>query len=65
MVVHATMNKGDEISKIFNDKELGIKHVSFKWTTSTGIINAIGINYCNKDDIRFEFLKGIGAYDEM
>ena len=50
---------------MFNDKELGIKHVSFKWTTSTGIMNAIGISYCNKDDVRFEVLKGISTDEKI
>ena len=69
MVVYATMDKEEEISKklinVFHDNEMGIKYVSFKWTSSKGIINAIRMNYYNKDDLHFEVLKGINIHDEM
>ena len=67
IVVHATMDKGKEIStellNLCNENELGIKFVSIKCTSSTVIINVIRINYCNKEDLRFEVLKGISVKD--
>ena len=50
---------------MFDDDDLGIKHILFKWTSSAGTTNAIRINYNNKDDLRFEVLKMISAHDKM
>ena len=69
MVVHATMNKEEEISaKLLNahdGNKLGIKFFSFKWTSSTEIKNAIKMNYFNKEDLSFEMLKGISVKDTV
>ena len=57
MIVHATLDREEEIIKhlinFFKDNKLGLKSVSFRWTTSSRIANAIRINYCNKDELRF------------
>ena len=69
MVVHATMDDEEEIIakllNVCNENELGIIFVSFKWTSSKVIINAIRINYCNKQDLRFEVLRGISVKDAV
>ena len=45
MVAYTTMDKEEEISEkllnVFNENELGIKCVSFQWTSSTRIINVM------------------------
>ena len=62
LVVHVTMDEEEDISAKMinecNENELGIKFVSFRWTSAKGITNAIRMNYCNKDDLRFEVLIG-------
>ena len=44
---------------------MGIKYVSFEQMTSAGKTNAIRMKYHNKDDLRFEVLKGISAHKKM
>ena len=67
MVVHANMDKDEEIiTKMTNEcdeNELEIKFVSFKWTSMKCIMNDIRMNYHNKEDLRFEVLKGISIND--
>ena len=67
LVVHATMDEKEEIStKTTNDdneNELGIKCVSFKWTSAKDITKTTRMNYCDKEDLRFEVLKGISIND--
>ena len=69
MVVFAAMEKEEEISKklinVFNENELGMKHVSFKCKSSAGTTNALRMNRHIKDDLCFEVLKGINARDKM
>ena len=69
LVVCATMDKEEEISaKLTNEhdeNELGIKFVSFKWTYAKGIMNATRMDYCNKEDLRFEVLKVMSVNDAV
>ena len=69
VVVYATMDKEEEIgTKMINkhnENDLGIKHVSFKWTSANGVINAIRINCYDKADLRFEVLKGLKIDDTV
>ena len=68
-VACVTMDKEEEISaKLINEhneNDLGIKCVSFKWTSAIGITNTIRINYHNKLDLRFEGLKGMNIDDAV
>ena len=61
------MDKEEEISakliNVHNENELGVTCVSFKWNSSKETMNAIRINYCNKEDLRFEVLKGVSVND--
>ena len=63
------MDKEEEIgTKMINkhdENDLGIKHASFKWTSATGVINAIRINCYDKVDLRFEVLKGLKIDDAV
>ena len=69
VVACVTMGKEEEIStKLINkcnENDIGIKYVSFKWTSAIGITNAIRINYYNKLDLRFEVLKGMTIDDTV
>ena len=68
LVAHATMNEEEEeisakLINVWDENELGIKFILFKWTSSTWILNAIRMDCCNKEDLRFEVLKGISVRD--
>ena len=69
VVVHVTMDKEEEISgkmtNEYNKNDLGIKFVSFKWTSARGIMNAMRMNYHKKEDLRFEILKRIRIDDTV
>ena len=63
------MHKEEEISAKMtnehNENELGIKFVSFKWTSAKGTMNAIRIKYHNKDNLRFKVLIGMDINDTI
>ena len=63
------MDKKEEISakltSVHDNNELDVKIVSFEWTSSTGIMSATKMNHCNKEDLRFEVLKGISIKDAI
>ena len=63
MVVCATMDEEEEIStnliNVFDDNELGIRGVSFRWMSSTGIINAIKWITAKKMIFVLNFQKGL------
>ena len=65
----AKMDEEEEISvkllNVSNKNELGMKSVSFQWTFSKGITNAMRMNYCNKEHLRFETLKRISVHDTI
>ena len=69
LVVHVTMDKEEDFSAKMinecNENELGIKFVSFKWTSAKGIINAIIMNYYKKEDLQFVVLRGISINDAL
>ena len=69
MVACATVDKDVEIDsnlmKKIKDNELGLKCVSFGWTSSKCTTNAIRINYFKKEDLRHEALKGVNACNKL
>ena len=69
MVACAAMDKEEVISaklvNVHNENELGVKFISFKWNSSTGIMNAIRMKHCNKECLRFEMMKGINVKDTV
>ena len=48
-----------------NENELGIKYVSFQLTSSKVITTTTRMNYHNKEDLRFEVLKGVIVHYTM
>ena len=69
LVLCTTMNKEEDVStKIINElneNELGIKFVSFKRASAKGMMNSIRMNYCDKENLRFEVLKGISVNNAL
>ena len=69
LVVQSTMDEEEEISAKLknehNENDLGIEFVSFKWTSAKGIVNSTSMNCHNKEELRFEVLKGISINDEV
>ena len=55
---YATTDDESEINQKFVNKlkeyELGLKHLSFRWASSTGITNSIIMIHYKKEDIIFE-----------
>ena len=67
LVAHASSHEEEQISSkslnVHDENELVIKFVSFEWTSSTRIINVITIDCCEKEDLKFEVLKGVSVKD--
>ena len=49
----------------FKDKNLGLRHASFKLSAREGITNAMRMNFQRKTQLWFELLKGANAEDEV
>ena len=54
-----------KLLEMLKGNELGAKCVSFQWTTLTGTMNAIRMNHCDKEDLRFEALKRTSFNDTI
>ena len=54
------MKKTDvDLLESIEDKNLGLRHVSFKFSTKEVIFNAIRMNFHRENQLRFEVLKGL------
>ena len=48
-----------DLLESFRDNNLGLRHVSFKFSTKEGFINAIRMNFQREKKWRFDFLKEV------
>ena len=71
-IVNCAKDMNDESEKIVidllesvKDNNLGLRCVSFKFSTREGIVNAIRINFQREKQLRFEVLKGVKVEDEV
>ena len=69
LVVYGVEQEDENIDKklmeSFNNNDLDLRCVLFKFSSKEGMFNAIRMNYQNKSKMWFEVLKGIKVKDKV